>query len=480
MMKRRDFLAGAAGVLPLSLLRGPAPIAQSAKPTNFVFILTDDQGYADLGCYGAVGFETPNLDRMARQGMRFTNYHVSQAVCSASRASLLTGCYPNRIGIRGALFPSDNVGLHDEERTIAQLLKTRGYTCGVFGKWHLGHHPEFLPLRHGFDEYLGLPYSNDMWPVNGKYPPLPLIDGERKVAEISTLEDQATLTTRYTERAVSFIEKNKGRPFFLYLAHSMPHVPLGVSSKFKGRSKQGMYGDVIMEVDWSVGEVLETLRRNDLEENTLVVFASDNGPWLNYGNHAGSAGPLREGKLTSWEGGKRVPCVMRWPAVIPADSVCPELAANLDILPTFAAIAGAPLPDRKIDGVNILSLLKKTPGAKPRDHIFLYFAEGGDYDQLQAVYDGRWKMHLPHEYRSYQGVKPGRDGVGGPYGRGVTPLALFDLQEDVGETRDVKDQHPEIMARLLALAEQAREDLGDKDHPGKGARPPGRVARQAT
>ncbi len=489
MINRRHFLAGtAAGLFPLALWAR----AKTEKPVNFVLILTDDQGFADLGCFGAKGFETPNLDRLATQGMRLTNFHAAQAVCSASRASVLTGCYPNRIGIRGALSPSAQVGLNPEEQTIAELLKTRGYTCGIFGKWHLGHHPEFLPLRHGFDEYLGLPYSNDMWPVGydgkrlagnpdpkparGKHPPLPLIDGDKEVAQIWTLEDQTTLTTRYTERAVQFIEKNKDRPFFLYVPHSMPHVPLGVSSKFKGRSKQGMYGDVIMEIDWSVGEIMAALRRNGLEGNTLVVFASDNGPWLNFGNHAGNAGPLREGKGTSWEGGKRVPCVMRWPGLIHAGSVCEKLAATLDLLPTFATIAGASLPDRKIDGVNILSLLKKEPGARPRDHMFFYYPEGGEYDQLQAVYDGRWKLHLPHEYRSYRGVEPGRDGVGGPYARGKTDLALFDLKRDIGESRDVKDEHPEIVARLSALAEQAREDLGDKNRPGKGVRPPGKVS----
>ena len=490
MMHRRDFLAGTAlGLLPFTL----AAKAKADKPTNFVLILTDDQGYADIGCFGAKGFETPNLDRLARQGMRFTNFHTSQAVCSASRASLLTGCYPNRVGIRGALMPSAKIGLNPEEKTIAELLKTRGYATGIFGKWHLGHHPEFLPLRQGFGEYLGLPYSNDMWPVGYdgkrldgnpnpkpagavKYPPLPLIDGDTKIAEIWTLEDQATLTTRYTERAVQFIEKNKDRPFFLYLPHSMPHVPIAVSSKFKGRSKQGRYGDVIMEIDWSVGQIMAALRRNGLEEKTLVIFMSDNGPWLNFGNHAGSAGPLREGKMTSWEGGKRVPCIMRWPGVVPAKSVCRELAANLDILPTIATIAGSPLPEKKIDGVNILSLLKQEAGAKPRDHIIFYYMQGGDYDQLQAVYDGRWKLHFSHEFISYQGVQRGRDGFPGPYAHRKTGLALFDLKKDIGETRDVKDQHPEIVARLSALAEQAREDLGDKDRPGKGMRAPGRVS----
>jgi arylsulfatase A-like enzyme len=484
-MNRRQFLA-AAGCLPVALSRMRA----SARHVNFVLIYTDDQGYADVGCFGAQGFETPHLDRLAEEGMRFTNFHASQAVCSASRASLLTGCYPNRIGIRGALNPYSTIGLNPEEETVAEVLKKRGYTCGIFGKWHLGHHPMFLPLQHGFDEYLGLPYSNDMWPVDydgtpltpetagrkgrrPEYPPLPLIDGNEKIAEIRNLEDQSTLTTRYTERAVQFIEKNKAGPFFLYVPHSMPHVPLAVSEKFKGKSQQGIYGDVIMEIDWSVGQILAALRNNGVHENTLVVFTSDNGPWLNFGNHAGSAGPLREGKGTSWEGGKRVPCIMRWPGSISAGSSCDDLAANLDILPTFAEIAQATPPAKKLDGVNILPLMKGESGPGPRKHIFFYYPEGGEYDQLQAVFDGRWKLHLPHKYRSYEGVEPGRDGMPGPYGRGETGLALFDLKEDITEREDVQDRFPEVVSRLNALAEEARKDLGDHDRPGDGVRPPG-------
>ena len=317
-------------LLSFSLAGFGAGCSQSApKPTNFVLIFADDLGYGDVGSFGAKGYETPHLDRLASEGRRFTNFHVSQAVCSASRASLMTGCYANRVGIRGALGPASEIGLNPEEETIAENLQKKGYTSGIFGKWHLGHARKFLPLQQGFDEYLGLPYSNDMWPVDydgvawrdkdvpdtekprkSKQPPLPLIDGNEKSAEIWTLDDQATLTTRYTERAVQFIERNKDRVFFLYVPHSMPHVPLGVSAKFKGKSEQGMFGDVIMEIDWSVGQILEALDRNGLRDNTLVVFTSDNGPWLNYGNHAGKTGGLREGKGTSWEGGKRVPCIM--------------------------------------------------------------------------------------------------------------------------------------------------------------------------
>ena len=297
--------------------------ADKTSVPNIVLILADDQGYGDVGCFGGKGFATPNLDRLAREGCRFTNFHVAQAVCSASRAALLTGCYPNRIGIHGALGPSARHGIHDEETTIAEVLKQKGYATGMAGKWHLGHHPQFLPVRHGFDEYFGLPYSNDMWPYHpeakpGTYPPLPLIEGDKVIDAEITPDEQRNLTTWYTERAVKFIERNKDRPFFFYLAHSMPHVPLFVSDKFQGKSQQGLYGDVMMEIDWSVGEVLKTLDKHNLTDNTLVIFTCDNGPWLSYGNHAGSAGPLREGKGTAWEGGTRVPCIMRLPGKIPA------------------------------------------------------------------------------------------------------------------------------------------------------------------
>jgi arylsulfatase len=480
-LHRRDFLKSigwGAAALPFascSLFRKRLP--------NFVVIFTDDQGYADVGCYGAKGFETPNLDRMAADGMRFTSFYVSQAVCSASRSSLITGCYPNRVSIYGALGPHAQIGLNPEEETIAEVLKKKGYTCGIFGKWHLGHHKEFLPLQHGFDEYLGLPYSNDMWPVwydgtptpqdhnKATYPLLPLIDGNETIEELTKMEDQDMLTTRYTERAVRFIEKNKDRPFFLYVPHSMPHTPLGVSDKFRGKSQQGKYGDVIMEIDWSVGEILNTLKKHNLENNTLVVFTSDNGPWLNFGKHAGSTGPLREGKGTSWEGGQRVPCIMRWPGHIPQGRVCDKMASTLDLLPTFAAIAGAPLPKKKIDGVNILPLVEGNPDANPRDHLFYYYGR-----PLQCVRQGKWKLHFPHGYRSYKGVEPGKNGLPGPYARGKTGIELYDLENDIGEKHNVADQYPEVVEQLQALGEKAREELGHgKERIGKGVRPAGRV-----
>ena len=338
------------------LFAASTPLHADDRPPNIVIIFTDDQGYADVGCFGAKGFETPNLDRLAREGRRFTNFHVAQPVCSASRAALLTGCYPNRIGIHGALGPGSKVGIADGETTLAEVLKTRGYATGMAGKWHLGHHPRFLPVRHGFDEYLGLPYSNDMWPrhpeaIPGTYPPLPLIDGDHVVDSEITAEDQRRLTGLYTERAVSFINRHKDRPFFFYLADSMPHVPLHVSDAYHGKSRRGLYGDVIEEIDGSVGEVMKALETNGLEKNTLVIFTSDNGPWLSYGDHAGSAQPLREGKGTCWEGGVRVPCIMRLPERIPAGTTSGVMLMTIDLLPTIARLAGAACPSTRLTGL---------------------------------------------------------------------------------------------------------------------------------
>ncbi len=455
---------------------------------NVVLIFMDDMGYGDIGTYGAIDYETPNLDNLATQGMRFTNFYAAQAVCSASRAGLLTGCYPNRIGISGALMPWARIGISDEEMTIAQLLKQKGYATGMAGKWHLGDKLPFLPLQHGFDEYIGLPYSNDMWPVDfdgtpftdksskswkAKYPPLPLIDGNKKVKAIETLADQGSLTTLYTERAVDFIKRHKDKPFFYYLAHSMVHVPLGVSDKFKGKSKQGLFGDVMMEIDWSVGEVLKALKENGLEDNTIVIFTSDNGPWLNFGNHAGSTGGLREGKGTSWEGGQREPCIVRWPGVVPEGVICNKLSSTIDILPTLAEITGAKLPDHKIDGVSILSLWKGEKGASPRDHFYYYYGR----NNLEGVRKDHWKLVLPHKYRSYEGVLPGKDGFPGPYAHDSTGLALYDLRRDPGEHYDVKEMNPDVVTDIMKIVQEAREDLGDDltGNKGTGRRQPGRL-----
>ncbi|MEW4526752.1 sulfatase [Maioricimonas sp. JC845] len=458
------------------LLTRPARAVEANTP-NVVIIFTDDQGYADVGCFGAEDFETPNLDRMADEGMRFTSFYVAQAVCGASRAALLTGCYPNRIGMLGAPSHRSKHGINATEVLIPEVCKQKGYATAMYGKWHLGHHQPFLPMQHGFDDYFGLPYSNDMWPYHPErpdaYPDLPLFDGNEVANPKVTPEDQVWLTTWYTERAVKFIDEHHQEPFFLYLAHSMPHVPLFVSDKYAGKSEQGMYGDVISEIDWSVGQVLEALKRNGVDEQTLVIFTSDNGPWLSYGNHAGSAGPLREGKGTTWEGGVREPCIMRWPGHIPAGSTCDELAATIDLLPTIAGLIGAELPDHPIDGKDIWPLMSGRPGAKsPHDVYYYYWG-----NHLQAIRSGDWKLHFPHAFRSLTG-DPGRDGKPAGYTQGKTDLVLFNLREDIGETTDVKDQHPEVVARLKALAEKAREELGDSatKQKGSGFRPPARIS----
>ncbi|MEN8224135.1 MAG: sulfatase [Bacteroidota bacterium] len=456
---------------------------KEAAPPNIIIIFTDDQGYADLGCYGAQDFKTPNIDKLADEGMRFTSFYVSEAVCSASRSSLMTGCYAQRVGIRGALSPYAMTGLNREEETIASMLKNQGYATCMAGKWHLGSVPEFYPTNYGFDEYLGIPYSNDMWPVgyDGKhlsegfksiYPALPLIENDSVIDTFESLEEQNKITGLYTERAVDFIKRNPDNPFFLYLAHSMVHVPLAVNDAFRGSSEQGMYGDVMQEVDWSVGEIMTTLKELGLEDNTLIIYASDNGPWLNFGNHAGSAFPLREGKGNAWEGGVRVPCIMYYPELIKGGLTMNKMASTLDILPTLAAITGAPLPEKEIDGVNILPLLQNTDGAQPRQE-FIYYYQGG----LCAVRRGDWKLVVPHKYRSYEGVEPGNDGFPGPYARGTAGLELYNLVDDISECKDVSEKFPDKVEELLGMADSVRLALGDRTMGVRGNtnRSPGRL-----
>jgi arylsulfatase len=367
--------------------------------------------------------------------------------------------------------------------TLAELVKQKGYATGMMGKWHLGHHPQFLPVRHGFDEYFGLPYSNDMWPHHpalkpGTFPPLPLIENDRIVDPDITSDDQPHLTTWYTERAVRFIDKNKDRPFFLYVAHSMPHVPLYVSDKFRGKSEQGLYGDVIMEIDWSVGEILNSLARNGLDGNTLVLFTSDNGPWLSYGNHAGSAGRLREGKGTVWEGGTRVPFIARWPGQIPPGPVCNEVAMTIDLFPTIARLVGAELPAHKIDGLDIWPLLAGEPGARsPHRAYFFYYYQ----NELHAVRSGPWKLILPHTYITLAGRAGGRDATPAKYeAMKVAAPELYNLETDVAEAMNVAERYPEIVRRLESYAEQARADLGDSltNRAGSSVRAAGRLANQ--
>ena len=453
--------------------------AADSRPPNVVIILVDDLGYADLGCFGAEKIKTPNMDRMASEGMKFTSFYVAQAVCSASRAALLTGCYANRVGMQGALNHTSKEGLHPDEWLLPEMCKAKGYATAAFGKWHLGTDLLFNPLRNGFDEFLGIPYSND----NSKYhpslaqemPPLPFYDG---LKVIETDPDQSQFTRRFTEGATSFIERNKEKPFFLYVPHVMPHVPIFASDAFRGQSSAGLYGDVVQEIDWSVGQILDTIKRCGIDQNTLVILFSDNGPFLSYGNHAGSAKPLREGKLTTFDGGVRSPFIARWPGHVPAAQVCDEPAMEIDLLPTIARLIGGKLPERKIDGKDILDLLEGKPGAKSPHEALVFY--GGS--ELQAIRSGPWKLHFPHPYITVDG-EPGRDGKPARFGQmkpksitqsGIAGIAsrhgyrveniglsLYNLNDDPGENHDVSKEHPEIVERLQKLAEPTRKELGD-------------------
>jgi arylsulfatase A len=489
MIHRHTHRLGNALLALLTVLAFTAPAANRHSP-NVVVIFIDDMGYANIGPFGAKGYTTPNLDRMADEGRLFTDFHAATAVCSASRAGLLTGCYPERVGIHGALGPHSRVGISSNEVTLAQICKQENYATAVYGKWHLGDAVKFLPLQHGFDEYYGLPYSNDMWPYTPSYiknppqkwvemkkksyPPLPMIQDNQIVIPDVNEPEQRMLTTWYTEHAVNFIHRHKDQPFFLYVPHSMMHVPLYVSDKFAGKSKGGMLGDVIEELDWSVGRILKQIKDDGLDENTLVIFTADNGPWLIYGDHAGSTGGLREGKFTMWEGGFREPTIMRWPGHIPAGTKCDTLASTMDVLPTVAALIGAKLPDHKIDGHDIRPLLFGEPDAKsPWNPMWCYF-DG----ELRGIRTERWKLVLPHSYPSMvHGGQPGEGGAPGQYGSGTTDLALYDLDQDVDETHDVKAGHPDIVKVLEAEAEKARADLGDSltHRNGTGIRGPGHL-----
>jgi arylsulfatase len=489
----RSLVAWSTCATALLLADSQAVVAASVSPhPNIVLIFCDDLGYGDVGCFGATDIRTPNIDRLAAQGTRFTSFYVAQPVCTASRAGLLSGCYPNRISLFGALNHQSDVGIASDELLLPEMLKSRGYATAIYGKWHLGHRDRFLPTRNGFDEFVGIPYSNDNGPLHGSQtglPPLPLIENE-KIVERDP--DQSQFTRRFTERAVAFIDRNRERPFFLYLPHVMPHVPIFASADFQGRSSRGLYGDVVEELDWSVGQITATLARLGLDDRTLVIFTSDNGPFLSYGNHAGSAGPLREGKLTTWEGGVREPCIMRWTGVIPAGRECSEPLSTIDLWPTLATLVGAPLPPKTIDGRDAWPVIRGEPGARPPREAFYYYAG----DELQAVRWGNWKLHLPHDYltsasppgrdgrpANYEHMQPkamsvsGLSGIASRHGYVVRhqPQALFNLKDDVGETHDVAAEHPDVVKRLLALAEAARADLGDSltGRVGSGVRPAG-------
>lgn len=441
----------------------------TAKP-NVVLIMCDDMGWADLGCYGSRQNPTPNLDRLRAEGMRFTGFLATQAVCTSSRVALLTGCYPNRLGLGGvALGPNSKIGLSNDEQTLGTLLRRAGYHTGVVGKWHLGDAPRFLPPAHGFDESMITPYSNDMWPLGyfkgdesrrKMYPPLPRYVDGKLLGHTLDWMNMDSLTSTQGLRALNFIRQNAGKekPFFLYLAPSMPHTPLGASAEFKGKLATP-YADTLADLDSVVGSLLNALVVAGVEKDTLVIFTSDNGPWLNFGRHAGSAGPFREGKGTTFEGGVRVPFIARWPGRIPAGSDSAALVANLDIVPTLLAACGAKAPDAPIDGISFLPVLTEgKPGA--RESFAYYYG-----DKLEAVRKGKWKLHLPHAYRSYVDMVPAeRDGMPAKTHQRQIELSLYDLEADPGETKDLAATHPELVRELqeLAVAERQRLDAGKR------------------
>lgn len=471
-----------------------APEDIAGSRPNIVVIYMDDMAYADIGPFGAKGYSTPNLDRMANEGRKFTDFSVSSAVCSASRSALLTGCYHRRVGLSGALGPQAKIGLAPAETTFAEVCKSAGYRTACHGKWHLGHHPKFLPTNQGFDQFYGIPYSNDMWPLHpdtirrqqkdpndpGNWPPLPIIESiagqpPRIVNDNVQPADQEQMTVELTRRSVEFIKnQSSDKPFLLYLPHPMVHVPLYVSKRFRGKSGAGLFGDVMMEVDWSVGEILSAIESIDQQKNTLVIFTSDNGPWLSYGNHAGSAAPLREGKGTQWEGGVREPTVMWWPETIPAGTTCETFCSTIDVLPTIVELTGGKAPERKIDGHSIVDLMLDVPGAKSPHESFVGYYGGG---QLQTIRNERFKLVFPHAYRTLGDREPGKDGMPDGYAMTKSGLELYDLDADVSETANVIEAHPEVVKQLQAAAEVYRQQLGDKLQKVKGSeiRGPGKL-----
>ena len=482
----------------LALSLSSVPLLAKALRPNVILIVADDLGYSDLGCYGSKTIRTPNLDRLAAEGTRFTSFYVAQAVCSASRAALMTGCYPNRVGMQGALNHTSKEGINPDEFLLPELFKQRGYSTAIHGKWHLGTAAMFHPMKHGFDEFWGIPYSND----NSKFhpslaaemPPLPLYEDET-VEQVDP--DQSQFTRRITEKAVSFIRRNEKKPFFLYVPHVMPHVPIFASDRFKGQSPHGLYADVVEELDWSVGMILAAVQQAGVADNTLILFMSDNGPFLSYGNHAGNAAPLREGKLTSYEGGVRVPFIARWPGQVPAGKVNEELFTAMDLMPTFQAWredAEPVAPVKTQDGKDVTKLLLGEEGAKsPHEAIAIY--AGGE---LQAIRSGEWKLHFAHPYitphdspgrdgkpSNWENMKPaaitqsGIEGIATRHGYKVAqqPLALYHLKEDIGELTDVSAAHPDVVERLQKLAEPFRLHLGDSltQTVGSEVRPLGRA-----
>jgi len=439
---------------------------KTTEQLNVIIVFIDDFGYGDLGCYGNTVHRTPVIDQMALEGMRFTNFYVTSGVSTPSRSSLMTGCYSQRISMhinanpaplmssgRQVLFPASHKGLNTSEITIAEMLKEQGYATACIGKWHLGDQLPFLPTRRGFDYYYGIPYSNDM---NRDFAPLPLMEQEEVIiAPVG----QDSLTLRYTMKAIEFIQKNKDKPFFLYLPHNMTHTPLGASPAFKGKSQNGLYGDATEELDWSMGEIFALLKKEGIDEKTLVIFTSDNGAVPRTG---GSNYPLRGEKGTTFEGGQRVPCIMRWPGIIPAGKVCDEVVTTMDFFPTVTHFCNGKVPDdRIIDGKNVAPLLEGNANAKSQTQVFYYYQR----QQLQAVRWGKWKYHLPLEEK-IMNVSSGN----------VEPFPqaeLYDLDTDISESENLITQHPEIVVQMEILIRNAREDMGDWGYEGKNRRPAG-------
>ena len=446
-------------LLALLLWTAPGRTGEPSRPPNFVVIFLDDSGWADFSPFGRIAYPTPNVQRLADEGCCFDNFYVPQAVCSASRAALLSGCLPGRTGVYGAHGPGAR-GLEPKFATMGEVLRKRGYATAVFGKWHVGDQPETRPQARGFEESCGLMYSNDMWefhPENPKYwgqHPLKFWENGKVTIERVTPEHQPMLTTWYTQHAVDFIRRQKDRPFLLYVPHSMPHVPLFCSEKFKGKSGAGLYGDVMMELDWSVGEIMKALKEAGVEDNTLVLMTSDNGPWISYGNHAGAT-PFREAKGTGFEGGIRSACLVKFPGRIKPGTRSARAFCTIDVLPTLAHLAGADLPGNPIDGRNVWGLIVGEPGATNRQSCYPFCTN----DTLEGVIsgDGRWKLHLPHAFRTL--TQPGHDGQAGKYRSEQIGLSLFDLVSDPYETRNVIESNPEIASRLQALAEAHRAEF---------------------
>lgn len=470
----------AASLLP----RADAKAPPEPNRPNIVLIVADDLGNADVGCNGSQDIRTPHIDSLAKDGTRFTNFCVAQAVCTASRAALMSGCYPNRISLAGALNHTSKVGIHPDEVLLPEVLQRAGYQTACFGKWHLGTRPEFFPTRNGFGEWAGLPYSNDNGPLHPTVKGIPALPWYENDKVVETDPDQSQFTSRLTDYAVKFVTANKDRPFFLYLPHVMPHVPIFASDKFKGKSSRGRYGDVVEELDDGVGRLLRTLDELKLSQNTIVIFMSDNGPFLSYGNHAGKAAPFREGKLTTFEGGHRVPFLVRWPGHVPAGKSSDAFVTGIDLLPTLASRANAQIPP-SIDGQDLSGLLLGCESARPRD-TFAYYSGS----ELHAVRSGKWKLHFPHDYITVDGP-PGNDGKPANFAnmkpspieqsgiRGIATrhgyrvekieLSLFDLENDPGEQRNVAEQNPQIVANLKNAGDAFRHTLGDSLTGAKGS-----------